>query len=330
MSSLYPLIQNETIKMIMKRRFLVILLILLVLIPIFTYAQYKVASDRAKQFGTSDWRIEAEQRLKDMTNRLSSPRVSEEWKRNMKVTMKQIQYALDKNVNPMTPSGVTFTREFMKSALMLFVPLMVSVIGADLVSSEQSSGTIKLLLTRPVPRWKILLSKLISLIMFVSLIIALVGGISYMISGAVFGYHGWDEPVLVGYRIVGDELSTVDVHAVPQWKFILMEYGLAWFSCVVVACMSLMVSVLVRSTAAGMGIMMATLIAGTILSAMASSWTSAKYLFMLNLQTIDFLTGAMPSIPGLTLPFSLTVLAVWMAGALAVSFAVFTKRDILN
>jgi ABC-2 type transport system permease protein len=91
-----------------------------------------------------------------------------------------------------------------------------------------------------------------------------------------------------------------------------------------------MVSVLVRSTAAGMGIMLATLIAGTILSEMASSWTSAKYLFMLNLSTIDFLTGDLPSIPGLTLTFSLVVLTVWAVGALVAAYTVFTKRDVLN
>ncbi|MNJ02808.1 hypothetical protein D3C73_1628980 [compost metagenome] len=76
--------------------------------------------------------------------------------------------------------------------------------------------------------------------------------------------------------------------------------------------------------------MLATLIAGTILAEMAGSWTSAKYLFMLNLGTIDFLAGALPSIPGLTLSFSLAVLTAWAAGALAVAYTVFTKRDILN
>lgn len=330
MSSLYPLVQNETIKMLKKRRFMVIILILFILIPIFTYAQYRVSVQREKQFGTSNWRVEAQQQLKDMTNRLSSPRISEEWKKYMTVEMTRIQYALDKNINPSTPNGVTFTREFMKNALSLFVPLLVAVIGADLVSSEQSSGTIKLLLTRPVPRWKVLTSKLITLIMFVSLITLLIAVISYLVSGSVFGFHGWGEPVLVGYKVVGEELSTADVYSVSQWKFILMEYGLAWYPLVVVACITLMVSVLVRSTAAGMGIMLATLIAGTILSQMASSWTSAKYLFMLNLGTIDFLSGALPPIPGLTLSFSLSILTIWAVGSLAVAYAVFTKRDILN
>jgi ABC-2 type transport system permease protein len=91
-----------------------------------------------------------------------------------------------------------------------------------------------------------------------------------------------------------------------------------------------MVSVLVRSTAAGMGIMLATIIAGTILANMVSSWESAKYLFMVNLQTVTFLSGQLPPVPGLTLPFSLAVLAIWGLAALIISFRVFTKRDILS
>jgi ABC-2 type transport system permease protein len=120
------------------------------------------------------------------------------------------------------------------------------------------------------------------------------------------------------------------VHAIEQWQFMLMEFGLAWFSGVVVACMSLMVSVLVRSTAAGIGIMLATLIAGTILANMVSSWETAKYFFMVNIDTIGYLVGSPPPIAGMTITFSLAVLAVWAVVALIVAFRVFTKRDILN
>ena len=40
----------------------------------------------------------------------------------------------------------------------------IILLSADLVSGELGSGTIKLLLVRAVPRWKILLSKYIALI----------------------------------------------------------------------------------------------------------------------------------------------------------------------
>ena len=69
------------------------------------------------------------------------------------------------------------------------------------------------------------------------------------------------------------------------------------------------VSVLIRSTAAGMGIMLAALVSGSILSAMVSSWESAKYLFMVNLNLTGYLNGMAPPIEGMTLLFSIGVLA---------------------
>jgi ABC-2 type transport system permease protein len=328
--SLYPLIQNETIKMLKKRRFIVIILIIAILIPVFTYAQMRIAESARKQFGTTDWHITTQNQITENTNRLNSNRIPDEFKRSLKVEIKRLQYGLDKNIDPQTPNGVTFTRDFFKNAIILLLPLMVAVIAADIVSSEQSTGTIKILLTRPVRRWRVLMSKLITLTLFISLIILIAGLLCYAISGFVFGYGGWMMPVLTGFQVSGTELSTANAHVINQWLYLLMEMSLCWFSCFVVGCLSLMVSVLVRSTAAGMGIMLATLIAGTILVNMVSSWESAKYLFMVNLQTVTFLNGALPPVPGLTLLFSITVLAAWALAALVVSFRVFTKRDILS
>lgn len=330
MTSLYPLVQNETVKMLKKRRFLVVALIMLVLIPVFTYGQMKVAERTRKQLGTTDWRATEYQNIQRYTDRLSSPRTTDEFRRYLQFALEVSKYSLEHNINPNEPSGVTFTREFVKNALSLFLPLMVGVMAADIVSGEQTAGTIKLLLTRPVRRWRVLMSKALALSLFVSLIMLMTAALSYLISGAVFGYGGWDAPVLTGFSISGTDVSTANAHAIHQWQFLLMEFGLAWFSCLVVAFMSLMVSVLVRSTAAGIGIMLATLIAGTILTNMASSWETAKYLFMVNIDTIGYLTGSPPPVEGMDLTFSLTVLSVWALAALATAFAVFTRRDMLS
>jgi ABC-2 type transport system permease protein len=324
------LIQNETIKMLRKRRFLVAVLILLILIPIFTYAQMKSAENLRKQFGTEDWRVSLQQKVIDYTNTLSSNRVPEEWKKWRQVQVQLMQYSLDHDINPEDPNGVTFTREFMGNAVSLFLPLLVVLMAADLVSGEHTTGTIKLLLTRPVRRWKILTSKLAALFMFVSLIILFTAVMSYLISGFAFGYRGWTLPVLTGFTVHGADVDFSHVHTVPQWLYLFMEFGLAWFSCLAVACLTLMVSVLVRSTAAGMGIMLAALIAGTILVNMVSTWQTAKYLFVVNLQTTDYMRGTLPPIEGMNLPFSLMVLAAWAAIGLMISYVVFSRKDILN
>lgn len=327
---LVPLIKNETLKILLKKRLLVILLVLVVLIPVFTYAQLKSAREREKQFGTDDWRVVVQQQIYDMTNRLGSARVPEEWKRMYRVQIQQLQYYLDHDVNPVSPSGVTFTRMFLSESASMFIPLLVLAIASDLVSGERTLGTIKMLLTRPVSRRKILLAKLITLALFVALIVVLSVGLSWLISGAVFGYGGWDMPVFTGFSLNGTDVDLSRVHAVSQGTYVLMQAGLVWFSSLSVACLAFFVSVLVRSTAASIVIMMAAVIAGMILMNMAGSWQSAKYLFILNLDLPRYLSGMLPPVEGMTLPFSMAVLGLWSLAAIAASFIVFSRQDIFN
>lgn len=324
-----PLIKNECIKIIKKKRFYVILLILCVLVPIFTYAQMR-SSELSRDKFNGDWKLELQQQITDNQNSLGSDRVPEEWKKYRLIFVQQLQYYLDHDVNPKEPNGVTFTREFMDNSISLFIPLLIMAIASDIVSGERTSGTIKMLLTRPVKRWKVLLSKMITMIMFVSLIVLSTFVISYLISGAFFGYKGFNIPVFTGFQISGSNVDMSTVHAISQWEYMLMQCGLIWFVAVTVALLAFMVSVLVRSTAASIVVMMAALIAGTILTNMASAWTSAKYLFMVNLQLTNYLAGTPAPIEGMNLNFSLIVLGIWAIISVIISFGVFTKRDILN
>ncbi|REK77185.1 ABC transporter permease [Paenibacillus paeoniae] len=328
MRKLPALVQNEVLKLWLKKRFVVIVLILFILIPIFTYAEHKVVSNHREHF--ADWRNQILQQIADLENTLSSDRIPEEWKRSRRVAVQQLQYYLNHDINPSEPSGVQFSREFLSNSITLFIPMLVLAMGSDIVSGERTTGTIKMLLTRPVKRWKILLSKLCALTLYVSLTIAVTVILCYLISGFVFGYGGWITPVLTGFRMEGAVIDSSSVHTVPQWRFLLMQAGLCWFSAMIVAVLGLMVSVLIRSTAASLVTMMSAIIAGTILSSMSSSWRSAKYLFSVNLGLTGYLEGTPPPIEGMTLPFSLIILAMWGAAGLFVSFRVFTKGDILN
>ncbi|ETT34095.1 MULTISPECIES: ABC transporter permease [unclassified Paenibacillus] len=329
MTNLLPLIRNECLKIIKKKRFYVILLILLVLVPMFTYAQMRIA-ERSRDKFNSDWRLEIQQQITDNQNSLGSDRIPEEWKSYRRIFLQQLQYYLDHDVNPNEPSGVTFTREFVNNSVSLFIPLLIMAVASDLVSGERTTGTIKMLLTRPVRRWKVLFSKMAALLMFVSLIVLSVFVISYLISGLAFGYKGFNVPVFTGFQLNGDTVDMTKVHAVEQWKYLLMQGGLIWYVSIVVALLAFMVSVLVRSTAASIVVMMAALIAGTILTNMASAWTAAKYLFMVNMELTTYLAGTPAPIEGMTLGFSMAVLGIWGLAAVIISFAVFTKRDILN
>lgn len=316
------------LKLLAKKRLLVIAAIIAVLVALFTYAQLKQVETQRERMGTSDWKTILQQQIIDTQNRLSSSRISEEWKKQLQISLQQQQYYLDHNINPSEPGAPTFMRMFIENSIDLFLPLMVMVIASDLVSSEHSLGAIKLLLTRPVKRWRVLLSKYLTLCLAVSVIVAMMGFLSYLISGLVFGYKGWGAPILTGFSASGSTLDTSGVKLVGQWKYLLMEFGLVWFVAIVVGTLSFMLSVLIRSTAAGMGIMLAALISGAILSNMVSSWESAKYFFMVNLRLTDYMNGTAPPIEGMTLSFSLAILLAWWAAGLFVSFFVFIKKDV--
>ncbi|SFA43482.1 ABC-2 type transport system permease protein [Parageobacillus thermantarcticus] len=322
------LVYNEMLKIVRKKRLFVIAAIVAVLVALFTYAQFKQVKELQERLGTSDWRTQLQQQIIDAQNRLNSSSISEEWRKYLQIRLQQQQYYLEHDINPSAPGAPTFMRMFIENAIDLFLPLLVMVVAADLVSSEASGGTIKLLLTRPVKRGTILLSKYIALLLAISFILLTVALLSYLISGIVFGYHGWRLPLLTGFTINGEDLNTEGVHLLPQWKYVLIELGLAWYVAIVAGTLTFMLSVLMRSTAAVMGIMLAALISGAILSNMVSSWESAKYLFMVNLRLTDYISGTAPPIDGMTLGFSMTVLAVWGLLALAIAFIVFTKRDV--
>lgn len=333
---LFSLIENEVIKMISKKRLLFVLAILVVLISVFAYGQNRTLERTKTQLShrmgitaTEDWHKLANQQLIDMKNRLDSPSMDEKSKASLQVRMEQLQYNLSNNINPLEQSAAKFTTKFMEQAIFLFLPLLIIMLAADIVSGEASSGTIKLLLVRNVPRWKILLSKYLTLVILEVLVVFLAFVLSALISGFFFGFGGWQAPVATGFQVLAGKLDSSGVFNVPQWQYALMVYSLAFFVAVVVGSISFMISILVKSTAASIGIIMSTLIAGNFITYFLSDWKITRYLFMVNLRLTDYLSGSVQPIDGMNLLFSITVLFGWALAATLVSFVYFTKQDIL-
>ncbi|EAR67820.1 ABC transporter, permease; bacitracin transport permease [Bacillus sp. NRRL B-14911] len=322
------LVRNEVMKIASKKRLPVVILILIILVSMFTYAQYREIQEKIEKQGTLDWRVDLQQEIVDRQNRLASSGIQDEFREFLEFDLKQKQYYLDNDINPNYPGAPTFIRIFFSQGLTLVLPLFIIIIMADIVSGEYNDGTIKTLLSRPVRRWKILMAKWLTVLLYTSLLMAATVIVCYAVSGLILGYDGWTAPILTGFQVSATgEFSTEFIHTLPMWEYLLMTVGLAWVVTAVVGTISLMISVLVKNTATGIGAMMAVLIAGTLLSSIGSSWTSSKYLVNLNFDLINYLEGQAPPIEGMTLPFSLIILAVWTAACLAVAFWNFTQKD---
>ncbi len=320
------LVENEILKIAKQRRFRVVVLILVALIGLLVFAQSR---GRERYLGGKDWRVSTQEKMANIQNWLREGRSPASWQRWGKFELGRLQYHLDRNIDPEAVSGPLFVRGFANASSYLLLPLLAIVFAADIVSAEFQQGTIKLLLTRPVGRARVLASKLAALLLAITLTVVLGGLVAYLFGGLAYGYAGWGAPVLTGFHMSGETFDPSTVRSIVLWKDTILVYGLAWFAMLCVGAIALLTSVLLRSTAASMGTMVAALIAGTILPRLASSWESQKFLFVTNLPLPDYYSGSPPPIPGLTLGFSVAVLAAWALSALVAAFAVFLRRDVL-
>lgn len=321
-----PLVENEVLKLWKRRRFRLVLLILVALIGTIVFAQ---SQGRERFRSRKDWRIDTQERVARMRNWLRQGRMPDSQKNWMQFEIERLQYHLDRDIDPEAISGPLFTRGFANAASYLLLHLLSIVFAADVVSSEFSQGTIKLLLTRPVGRSRVLASKLVALLLAIGLTVLLGGIVAYLFGGLAYGYRGWGAPILTGFRQTAGTFDASAVRAVPLWQDAIAVFGLAWFATAIVGMIGFLASVLLRSTAASMGTMFAALILGTILPRLAPTWAFQKYLFPTNLPLPDYYSGSPPPIPGMTLPFSVVTLAVWGAAAVATAFVVFRRRDVL-
>jgi ABC-2 type transport system permease protein len=328
------LIQNEIYKMLLKKKFLLIVILLIIFISLFAYGEQYVYEKNLEEYGnfeqsgTYDWKTIANQRLDKLYSRLDSPYIPDSGINSIKIEIEQLEYFIENDINPITPSVARFTVEFMQQSMLLFLPLLVAILGADIISGEFSTKTIKVLLTRAVPRWKILFSKLIALLLMTTLMILMTNILSIVISYLFLGRWGFNEPVATGFRFMQGTLNSTAVVLMSRTQYMILIYSLGWLVAMTIATITLMISVVVTSTASTIGILIAALIGGQFLQFFLSDWTFVKYFFVTNLELTKYLTGSYTPIENMSLLFSIGVLLMWGIISIVVSFYVFSTKDI--
>jgi ABC-2 type transport system permease protein len=320
------LVRNETLKILRRRRFTIVVGILFVILTIVSYSQYR----QLRELRNTNWRADLQERIARVENRLRSGRMNASWARSMTAEVRRLQFYLDHGINPEEPTAPLVVRTFSNVFGVLLLPLLVALLGGDIVSAENAEGTDKLLLTRPVRRWKILTAKLVTLWLFASLTLLLGAVISYAVTAPVLPRGGWTAPSFNGFQFAGNVLHLENVRQLPLWKDTLLAYGLGWYALIAVASISLMLSVIFKSSAASIGTMLASLIGGTILTRISPDWTAGKYLFVSALPLADYYTGEAPPYDGMSMTFCIVLLGAWALAALGIAYGLFVRRDVFG
>lgn len=203
------------------------------------------------------------------------------------------------------------------SFIYFLVSIFSVVIAADIVASEFTWGTIKLLLIRPWTRSKVLLSKLLAVLLFTIAISVLFMVVTAAISLILF-----------------PAFPPINASGPSTFEYFIKMLGYKFIEVLVTTVFAFMISAVFRASGLAIGLSMFLLFASGILSAILdpAKYAWAKYLLFNNMDLSQYAmresAGLTANANGMTLGFSVTVLAVYVAAFLIIAWMVFTRRDV--
>jgi ABC-2 type transport system permease protein len=316
LNRILKLINNE-IKKTFSQISTPIMLVLLVVIVLVAGFIFKSNAPSAAE--KKDWVMQLTQKNQALQTQLSlpqhGPRQDEE---QMKEEIKTNTYRINHNLPPI--EGRTLWGFVIPiSGLISLVSLLTIIVAAGSIAGEFSGGTIKLLLGRPFKRWKILLSKYISVLVFALVALFTLFVASFLIGGIFYGFSGVNQPFLA--------YTNGAVHEVNMMWHIFTTYGYGCVNLLMMVTFAFMISTVTRNNSLAVGISLFLMFSGNILVNILSKYSWVKYVLFANTDLTQYTNGT-PIVSGMTMSFSLIVLAAYFVIFNATSWIVFSKRDI--
>ncbi|WP_099352156.1 ABC transporter permease [Fredinandcohnia onubensis] len=314
MANIVKLIQNENMKIYRRISTWTMLVILIAVALVVGVVMNSTASDSVDEQWKQNLQQQNEVYKTDLANEDLPDMVKDISERELAIN----EYRLEHDIAPMETRS---TWNFMTVAaeIVSLITLFTIVVGASSVASEFTWGTIKLLLIRPVSRAKILLSKYLATILFALFSLVLLFAVSFLVGSIFFGIGG-STPHLV-YRDGA-------VHEVHMVSHILGIFGLKSINLIMMSTFAFMISTIFRNSGLAIGLAIFLMFAGVNVTALlATKFDWAKYILFANTDLSQYLTGYV-IVEGMTMTFSVIMLIIYFVVFNALTWFVFTKRDV--
>ncbi|MEW8993713.1 ABC transporter permease subunit [Clostridium sp.] len=209
--------------------------------------------------------------------------------------------------------------------------ILCIIIGGGIVSSEYSTGTVRLLMIRPVSRWKILLSKLISVFIIGYGVLLTTVVLNIISSGIINGFGGLATKVIAfsGDKVVEQNFI---ISIIP--KLLFSSISLIFIIALVFA-----ISTIIKNTALAVGLTtvayLGSSVATMIMANLGMKWVGKTILPYMNLSTFIIRPNYVEMFKGeynivLNPTMGAIQLLVFAAILIIASFIVFQKRDVKN
>lgn len=217
------------------------------------------------------------------------------------------------------PNGMTAVSFLDFSAqLIMFVTLFAVIVGASIVSSEFSTGTIKMLLTRPASRAKILTSKLVTTFLYGFFMLA----VNFALAGIV-GLILFSSSNGTVLEVVNGQVQEADV-----WGNLIEFAALSLGDFTMSILFAFLIGSVFRSSALAIGLTMFLSFTGSMVVMLLSQYWFTKYIWLAHTGLTQYAQGGQHILPGVTMSFSLAVLAVYAILFIVASYWSFMKRDV--
>ena len=314
MGNIFKLIQNENMKIYRRVSTWIMLALLIVAALIVGIVTNITASDSIDE----NWKQNIQQQNESFKADIEDESIPKIARDTIQKELAINEYRLEHDLAP-TANRSIWTYMGYTAEIVSVITLFTIVVGASSVASEFTWGTIKLLLIRPVSRSKILLSKYLATILFALFSLVLLFVVS-LIVGSIFFGTGDSTPHLV-YRDGA-------VHEVLMVSHILGIFGLKSINLIMMSTFAFMISTIFRNSGLAIGLAIFLMFAGvnaTALLAMKFDW--AKYILFANTDLSQYLTGYV-LVEGMTMTFSIVMLIIYFVIFNALTWFVFTKRDV--
>ena len=207
------------------------------------------------------------------------------------------------------------------NALVVHIPFLITLVAGDLLAGEATAGTYRILVTRPVSRFKIVLSKFFAGLIYTNLLVLWLAIISMGIGLLVFG---------VGELIV---IKNVNILILARndvfWRF-LLAYGFAALSMTVVLSLAFLFSSLVENAIGPIVSTMAIIIVFVIISALDIEFFQSIRPYLFTNYMLSWRTFFDDPIDIQDIVRSVSILVGHVIIFFSVTVYIFHKKDILS
>lgn len=309
------LIQNEWMKLWSKKASWIMVALLVVIL--FASAGITKWVNSAMNEGVDeDWQSLVASENEYNQSMLADPALSEPQKEYYEGQIAIAEHRLENDLQPFEYESMQ--QQVLEAHFMLsLVTLFTVIVAAGIMASEFSQGTIKMLLTRPVKRWKILTSKYIT-----SMVFAVMMSIITLAATAVAGliFFGIGDGTFLVWN--GSEVAEGS-----YWLEAIKMAALSFASVWIIGTFAFMLGTVFRSSSLAIGLSIFLMFTGIQGVYLLANYEIVKYYLFTHTDLTQFYTGFMP-VPDITMTMSLIVLFVYFVIFMGVSYWTFSRRDI--